>query len=337
MATTRTDKLSEEEKYRIIIYYKDGMNINTISKKLNRNRLTISLYVNRYNEFGFDGLKRFEGTGKKPDEIKNEKNNSDIAQIIIGILYSNKFLTLTEIKSKLEDNENIYISTSAIRKLLIKNEFKFGFPPTRVPLNEEIKYRRIKFAIRYKNINWNQVLFTDECGIWRNKKSIKRWFNVNLGLDYDVIFKHSDKLNAWACICSEFKVIDIFSDNMDAKKYVQILTDNFLDIYDKNYYFQFDNDPKHTSSKAKTFLKNNEIKCIEFPSYSPDLNPIENVFGMLKNKIRKRKGEINSENFLKIIKEEWNKLDQNMIKNIINSMPNRLEKIISNKGEYINY
>lgn len=89
--------------------------------------------------------------------------------------------------------------------------------------------------------------------------------------------------------------------------------------------------------KQKTFIKNNKIKCIEFPSYSPDLNPIENVFSVLKTNIHKRKTDIENDNFSEIIVDEWNKLDQNMIRNIINSIPSRLEKIILSKGEYINY
>ena len=41
--------------------------------------------------------------------------------------------------------------------------------------------------------------------------------------------------------------------------------------------------------------------------------------------------------FQKIIVEEWNNLDQDIITNTINTMYQRLEKIIENKGNYINY
>ena len=38
-----------------------------------------------------------------------------------------------------------------------------------------------------------------------------------------------------------------------------------------------DNDPKHTSKVVAKWLKDNQVKVLEWPSQSPDLNPIENV------------------------------------------------------------
>ena len=48
---------------------------------------------------------------------------------------------------------------------------------------------------------------------------------------------------------------------------------------------QFDNDPKHRSLKALEFYKENNIKIINWPSNCPDLNPIENIWAKIKNKL----------------------------------------------------
>ena len=48
---------------------------------------------------------------------------------------------------------------------------------------------------------------------------------------------------------------------------------------------QFDNDPKHRSLKALEFYKENNVKIIDWPSNSPDLNPTENIWAKIKNKL----------------------------------------------------
>ena len=53
----------------------------------------------------------------------------------------------------------------------------------------------------------------------------------------------------------------------------------------RKWIFQMDNDPKHTSKVVAKWLKDNKVKVLEWPSQSPNLNPIENVWAELKKHV----------------------------------------------------
>jgi len=75
---------------------------------------------------------------------------------------------------------------------------------------------------------------------------------------------------------------------MDADQYVAILEEHMLSSLEESGIpeeevpiFQQDNDPKHTSKKAKKWMKDNNITLLDWPAQSPDLSPIEHQWVLL--------------------------------------------------------
>ncbi|GBO14001.1 hypothetical protein AVEN_131379-1 [Araneus ventricosus] len=82
---------------------------------------------------------------------------------------------------------------------------------------------------------------------------------------------------------------------------------------------------------VRLWLLYNCRKVIKTPPYSPDLNPIENVWHELEK--RTRKHDISSKEQLKaVLTEEWNKTEHSYTKKLVESMPKRIKSVISAKG-----
>jgi len=126
---------------------------------------------------------------------------------------------------------------------------------------------------------------------------------------------------------------------MDANFYVEILQKHLPEVnkmFRGKRRFQQDNDPKHTSRIAREFLKENVREVIDWPSNSPDLNPIENLWAIVKGNVERRQPK-NLDELERFMVEEWNAIPRTVIINLVASMRRRCEDIIANNGERILY
>ena len=84
------------------------------------------------------------------------------------------------------------------------------------------------------------------------------------------------------------------------------------------------------------FLRENIPKIIDWPSYSPDLNPIENLWAIVKRNVEKRMPK-NLGELERFMVDEWNKIPEETLKYLVNSMRNRCQEVLNENGETISY
>ena len=112
----------------------------------------------------------------------------------------------------------------------------------------------------------------------------------------------------------------------------------FYEIDPVDVVFQHDNDPKHTSRLVKDYLETVEYEVLDWPSQSPDLNPIEHLWADLKRRLRKFSiPPKNKDEIWERIESLWEETPIETCQKLINSMPNRCAAVIKAKGLWTKY
>lgn len=106
-----------------------------------------------------------------------------------------------------------------------------------------------------------------------------------------------------------------------------------------DYIFQHDNDPKHTAAKVKYFFNNLSefgyppVTVMDWPSQSPDLNPIEHLWDEVERRLRKLAVRITTADALFIhLQQVWSSITPDVCQRLISSMPERVRQVVANKG-----
>lgn len=101
--------------------------------------------------------------------------------------------------------------------------------------------------------------------------------------------------------------------------------------------FLMDNDPSQTSKASHRAMEQVEAELHKIPPRSPDLNPIENIFHVVKNFLDDEAISFNIrketfEDFKTRVINMFEKIDVDMIDRTIESMPKRIDAVLSSKG-----
>ena len=131
-----------------------------------------------------------------------------------------------------------------------------------------------------------------------------------------------------------------------ATSYIQVLEDNLLGVYESGLIFMQDNAPIHSVKRVKKWFEDNGIIVMVWPPYSPDLNPIEHLWFLLKEAVYKVNPDIENmsggeevirEALFDALSKAWDMLDDYYLHDLVWSMEKRVKALIKSEGWYTKY
>jgi len=138
---------------------------------------------------------------------------------------------------------------------------------------------------------------------------------------------------------SELMTIPSHCNSMD---YQDVLQSNLLrqgpKLGGRGWIFQQDNARIHTSRSTMNFLETKNVRVLDWPSRSPDLNPMENLWSELTHRVYGHGRQYRNKRELETaIHEEWSKIPLSTLRNLTDSMKNRIFQVVLNRGGYSSY
>jgi hypothetical protein len=228
----------------------------------------------------------------------------------------------------------------------IRKELHFRFLPkiSRQILTSVQIQQRLQFAQSLKNgengfkFGKMMLVFSDESRFCLGSDS--NWVWRRLGEDVEEIYHDTVKfpkgIMVWGAIGHGFKSkLEFIDGTLNSDRYCSMVKDNgFVEecnaLYGghDNWMFVQDGATCHTAKPSLSLLFTLMLILLGWPANSPDLNPIEMIWGVMKRRLNDVKAST-IEDFRRIVQEVWDTLDiERVINPLVDSFERRIDLVI---------
>ena len=335
--------LSDHTKANIRAQVTQGKSTRQIATSLGVGRSTVAEYIKK------NCPEAPRNSGGRPKRLSDQDKRFAARQIPSG-----NAKTAVDVAKSLKEQLDKDVTPRTVRNALHDAGLAAIEKPTKPLISDKNVRARLDFAKAHADWtldDWQHVIWSDETKINRFCSDGRQWAWVRDGESLKPghvkqTVKHGGgNIMMWGCMTWHGVGYACKIDGkMDQELYKKILADelqNTIDFYEldaSKAVFQHDNDPKHTTKSVNTWLAKQPYSVMEWPASSPDLNPIEHLWAHVKRQLAKH--EVAPCGMLELwmrVKSEWNAIPAEVCRNLIESMPRRLEAIIKAKGRWTKY
>jgi transposase len=334
-------ELSAFERGMIVGSYKALQSERKVADLLKYSKSTVHKILHDFN----NGLTKPASRSGRPKVTSVQGD-----RIIRRVARKNRRCSLAEIREEVNKSIPVTLSLRTVQRRL----HAFGIyshSARKVPLisstNRRARVFWAKEHLTWPLDRWKQILWSDESRftIFQADGRLNVWREAHERYQ-PACMQHIDRrgsgIMVWGCfswyglgpliVCHGSVNTSTYSDILEKHVYPTLLV-MFGDV--DEVLFQDDNAPPHRSKQTINIRESLGIHTIQWPSQSPDLNPIENLWSVLERRLRHRSDPPHTATELEhALQCEWTEMAKQpqMFRNYIESMPKRLQLVKKHLG-----
>lgn len=328
----------------IIALHKKGFTGKDIAASKIAPKSTIYRIIKNFKERGPIVVKKASGRPRKSSKRQD--------RLLKLIQLRDRGTTSAELAQEWQQ-AGVSASARTVRRRLLEDGLVSRRAAKKPLLSRKNIRDRLIFCKRYRDWtaeDWGKVIFSDESPFRLFGASGKKLVRRRKGERYHQscvmpTVKHPETIHVWGCFSAKgVGSLTILPKNtaMNKEWYQNILREQLLPTIqeqfgDEQCLFQHDGAPCHKAKVITKWLGEQNIEILgPWPGNSPDLNPIENLWSILKRRVDKQK-PTNSDKLQALIMQEWAAISQDVAQKLIDSMPGRIAEVLKKKGQHCKY
>lgn len=329
----RGKALNVAEQARVEILAQEGYSCRQIARKISRSKNVVHNYLRNKENYG-KNMKGRTALATSPRDRRAILREA-----------SNSASTTAKIKAK----TGVHASLDTIRRVIkTAGYIKRKKLKKKPPLDAKRKKKRLDFAKQHMTWNqqWGNVVFTDEKKFNMDGPDGFQYYFHDLRKEERVLSRNHSRqggVMVWGGITSLGVLkLSFQSAKMNSDRYIQILESALPEAEQLfgglSFVYQQDNAPIHTAKKVKQWFSSKNVEILSWPPYSPDLNIMENLWGLVSRKVYEGGKQYDQKTHLiNAISEAWHGISDSILASLYASMQNRIFEVISKNGGNTHY